>query len=305
MFLPRDLSGAGRTAWRSALAAMADAGLDHVGSADHVSFHTGWGIDGIVHATALASMEPRLDAAIGVYLLPLRHPVPVARALVTMAEALAPRAVEFGVGVGGEDRHEVEITGIDPSTRGRRCDESLAIVRLALSGERFDFAGEFYDLRNVRIAPAPPVPVRVVVGGRAPAALRRAGRHGDGWLGVWSTPERFAERVAAVEQAAADAGRATPVGGWHHGLQVWVGVGPGGKEPLARAIEGMYRLPFERFERFSPWGTPARIAEALWPYVEAGCRSFSVSAQAERWTEAIDGLGEVRRLLRREAATAP
>jgi alkanesulfonate monooxygenase SsuD/methylene tetrahydromethanopterin reductase-like flavin-dependent oxidoreductase (luciferase family) len=301
MFLPRDVQAEGPAAWRSALAAMADAGIDHVGSADHVSFHTGWGIDGLVHATALAAMEPRLDAAVGVYLLPLRHPVPVARSLVTMAEALAPRAIEFGVGVGGEDRHEVEVCGVDPATRGRRCDESLAVLRLALTGRPFDFDGEFFTLERACIAPAPPTPIAIVVGGRAPAALRRAGRHGDGWLGVWSEPDRYAARVAAVEAAAADAGRAVPDGGWQHGLQLWVGIGDDGRAPLARAMEGMYRLPYERFERFSPWGSPARIAEYLAPYLAAGCRSFSVSAQATRWPDAIDGLAEVRRLLRAEA----
>jgi alkanesulfonate monooxygenase SsuD/methylene tetrahydromethanopterin reductase-like flavin-dependent oxidoreductase (luciferase family) len=303
MFLPRDVAAAGAAAWRPVLRAMADAGLDHVGSADHVSFHTGWGVDGIVHATALAAMEPRLDAAVGVYLLPLRHPVPVARSLVTMAEALAPRRVEFGVGVGGEDRHEVEVCGVDPATRGRRCDEALAVLRLALTGERFDHDGEFFALRDVHLAPAPPVPIRVVVGGRAPAALRRAGRWGDGWLGVWSTPARYAERVAAVEAAARDAGRPAPASGWAHGLQVWVGLGPGGHDVLARAMQSLYRVPFERFERFSPSGSPAAVAEALAPYVAAGCTSFSVSACAARWGDAVDGLAEVRRLLR-EATTA-
>lgn len=297
MFLPRDVLDAGPATWRAALRAMADAGLDHVGAADHVSFHGGWGLDGLVHLAALAGMEPRLDLAVGVYLLPLRHPVPVARQLVTLSEAAAPRTIEFGVGVGGEDRHEVEVCGVDPATRGRRCDESLTVLRAALTGEPFDHDGEFFTLRAARVTPPPPSPVRIVVGGRAPAALRRAGRSGDGWLGIWSTPERYAERVATVEHHAADAGRAAPEGGWHHGLQLWVGVGDDGRAPLARAVEGLYRLPFERFERYSPWGPPAAIAEALAPYVDAGCRTFNVSAQADRWQDAVEGMAEVRRLL--------
>jgi alkanesulfonate monooxygenase SsuD/methylene tetrahydromethanopterin reductase-like flavin-dependent oxidoreductase (luciferase family) len=141
--------------------------------------------------------------------------------------------------------------------------------------------------------------VTIVVGGRAERALARAGRFGDGWLGVWSTPDRYRQRVETVEQVAADAGRRAPTGGWRHGLQLWVGVGEGerGRAPLARAIERLYRLPFERFERFSPYGTPAAIVDALAPYVAAGCTSFSISAQADDWRDAIAGVGEVRQML--------
>ena len=300
MFLPRDVLDAGPAEWRLALAAMADAGIDFVAAADHVSFHTGWGIDGIVHATALGVIEPRLDVAIGVYLLPLRHPIPVARQLVSLSQAIAPRPLEFGVGVGGEDRHEVEVCGVDPATRGRRADESLVVIRNALTGATFDHDGEFFSLRAARIAPAPPAPVTIVVGGRSERALARAGRLGDGWLGVWSTPERYGQRVEIVERVAAEAGRTTPAGGWRHGLQLWVGAGEGdrGRTPLARSIESLYRLPFERFERFSPHGTPDAITAALVPYVAAGCTSFSISAQSDDWRDAVACVGEVRRLLR-------
>ena len=300
MFLPREVLDAGPAEWRLALAAMADAGIDFVAAADHVSFHTGWGIDGIVHATALGVIEPRLDVAIGVYLLPLRHPIPVARQLVSLSQAIAPRPLEFGVGVGGEDRHEVEVCGVDPATRGRRADESLVVIRNALTGATFDHDGEFFSLRAARIAPAPPAPVTIVVGGRSERALARAGRLGDGWLGVWSTPERYGQRVEIVERVAAEAGRTAPAGGWRHGLQLWVGAGEGdsGRTPLARSIESLYRLPFERFERFSPYGTPDAIAAALVPYVAAGCTSFSISAQSDDWRDAVACVGEVRRLLR-------
>ena len=300
MFLPRDVLNAGPGEWRLALAAMADAGIDFVAAADHVSFHTGWGIDGIVHATALGVIEPRLDVAIGVYLLPLRHPIPVARQLVSLSQAIRPRPLEFGVGVGGEDRHEVEVCGVDPATRGRRADESLVVIRNALTGATFDHDGEFFSLRAARISPAPPAPVTIVVGGRSERALARAGRLGDGWLGVWSTPERYRQRVEIVERVAAEAGRTAPAGGWRHGLQLWVGAGEGdrGRTPLARSIESLYRLPFERFERFSPYGTPDAIVAALVPYVAAGCTSFSISAQADDWRDAVACVGEVRRLLR-------
>ena len=147
MFIPRAVMDEGAVVWREVLRAMADAGIDHVGASDHVSFHTGWGVDGIVQATALAAAEPRLGVNVGVYLLPLRHPVLVARQLSTFATATHGR-MEFGVGVGGEDRHEVEMCGVDPRTRGRRMDESMIIIRALLTGETLDFGGEFFTLEG-------------------------------------------------------------------------------------------------------------------------------------------------------------
>ena len=96
----------------------------------------------------------------------------------------------LGVGVGGEDRHEIEICGVDPRTRGRRTDESLAALRALLSGEATSHRGEFFQFEDARIAPAPDPPVPIVIGGRSDAAIRRAAVHGDGWLGVWCSPKR-------------------------------------------------------------------------------------------------------------------
>ena len=76
----------------------------------------GTGFDGLVQATALTLLHPTLPIYSGVYLLPLRHPVLVARQLSDISR-LAPRRLIFGVGVGDEDRREVSICGVDPATR--------------------------------------------------------------------------------------------------------------------------------------------------------------------------------------------
>jgi len=52
----------------------------------------------------------------------------------------------LGVGVGGEDRHEIEVCGVDPSTRGRRTNESIEIIRALMTGQPIDYSGEFFDL---------------------------------------------------------------------------------------------------------------------------------------------------------------
>ncbi len=88
-----------------------------------------------MQATALAMLHPALPIHTGVYLLPLRHPVLVARQLADI-DRLAPGRLVFGVGVGGEDRHEVAVCGVDPATRGLRMNECLTVVRQLLTGSR-------------------------------------------------------------------------------------------------------------------------------------------------------------------------
>ena len=150
----------------AALARAADVGVDHVCVGDHVSFFVGAGSDGLITATSLLSLQAELPVYIGLYLLPLRHPVPVARQLASIAE-LAPGRLTFGVGIGGEDRHEVEICGVDPQTRGRRMDECLQILRALSGGEPVNFDGEFFSLADALIVPAPAPRIPLMVGGRS------------------------------------------------------------------------------------------------------------------------------------------
>ena len=282
---------------RQLLARAADRGLDHVFMADHVSFHTGAGMDGLIQAAIAASLEPTLGVYVGVYLLALRHPAPVARQIATLCEA-APGRLTMGIGVGGEDRHEIEVCGVDPATRGRRTTEHLEAVRALLTGEPVDFRGEFVSLENAQIVPAPDPPVPFTVGGRADAALTRAGRLGDGWLGVWTSAERYAAAVRQVEEEAARAGR-TDVA-WRHGLQVWIGVDDDrerARARLARGMEDFYHVPYARFEKYSPYGSAEEIAEYLAAYRAAGCADFNVMAVAEDTEAAIEAVAVVRERL--------
>jgi alkanesulfonate monooxygenase SsuD/methylene tetrahydromethanopterin reductase-like flavin-dependent oxidoreductase (luciferase family) len=279
------------------LAMVADHRLDHTFVADHVSFHGGFGMDGLIQAATLLALEPTLGVQVGVYLLGLRHPVPVARQIATLCES-APGRLVLGVGVGGEDRHEVEVCGVDPSTRGRRTTESLALLRRLLTGEPVTHHGRFFDVDECVILPAPQPAVATTVGGRSEAALRRAALHGDGWLGAWVTPERYAEHRATVEAAAAEAGR-TDVA-WQHGVQVWVGVDAdrdAARGRLAAAMQAVYRIPYERFERFCPAGTIDEVADALLPFVAAGCRTYNVQCITASTEASIAAVAELKQRL--------
>ena len=279
---------------RRLLGRIADAGIDHVFTADHVSFRDGSGMDGLVTLAAIGGLEPRLDLQVGVYLLALRHPVVAARQIATLAEA-APGRLTVGVGVGGDDRHEVEVCDVDPATRGRRTDAALKIVRGLLEGQTVDGDGEFFKFRDGKIRPVPDPPVPLVVGGRSDAALERAGRFGDGWLAAWCSPRRFGEAVERVE--ATGEGRDVD---WQHGLQLWLGAGSSRAEAsrhVAAMMERFYRMSFEPFERYTPCGRAADIAEFLQPYVDAGASTLNLTpCGPDRATE-IETVAEVKRML--------
>jgi alkanesulfonate monooxygenase SsuD/methylene tetrahydromethanopterin reductase-like flavin-dependent oxidoreductase (luciferase family) len=284
-------------ALRDFVAQAEDVGIDRLCVGDHVTFKGGQGFDGLVHATALAAVSTRIAVQTAVYLLPLRHPVPVARQVASLA-ALAPGRLIFGVGLGGDDPDELRACGVDPATRGRRMNEAMPVLRSLLSGAEVTTSGEFFSLENVSIRPAPETPVPLVVGGRSDPALHRVAAHGDGWLGIWITPERYASSCTRIEEYATGYGRVGRK--WQHGMHVWCGFGESPREAraeLATTMEQLYRLPFEKFERYCPYGTPEDVAAALLPYLQAGCRSFNLIPGDADGRTTVEGALAVRGLL--------
>jgi alkanesulfonate monooxygenase SsuD/methylene tetrahydromethanopterin reductase-like flavin-dependent oxidoreductase (luciferase family) len=296
-------TGGGPERLRATLGQVADAGVDHLCVGDHVSFFVGAGSDGLITASSLLAAQTELPVYVGLYLLPLRHPVPVARQLATIAQ-LAPGRLTLGVGVGGEDPHEIEICGVDPRTRGRRMDECLQILRRLAEGTPVTFDGEFFALDDALILPAPSPSIPLVVGGRSDAAVDRAARLGDGWLGIWVSPRRYAAVREHITRVAAEAGR--DASRFEHALNVWCGFATtreAAREHLATQMQHFYQMPFEPFERYSPYGTPGDVAEFLRPYIEAGCSAFNVIPCAGDDESAIAAVGELRGLLTASAAT--
>jgi alkanesulfonate monooxygenase SsuD/methylene tetrahydromethanopterin reductase-like flavin-dependent oxidoreductase (luciferase family) len=282
---------------RATLARVAQAGIDHVCVGDHVSFFVGAGSDGLITATSILAAQAELPVYVGLYLLPLRHPVPVARQLATIAQ-LAPGRLTLGVGIGGEDRHEIEVCGVDPTTRGHRMDECLQILRELADGTPVTFDGQFFSLHDALIVPAPAPRIPLIIGGRSDAAVRRAARLGDGWLGIWVSPRRFATVRDQITRDATEAGRDPRR--FEHALNVWCGFAPkreDARDVLAAQMQAFYQMPFQPFERYSPYGTPEQVAEFLQTYVEAGCSVFNVIPCAADQETAVSAVSELRQLL--------
>ena len=274
---------------RAVVGNIVESGFDHIFMADHVSFRNGSGTDGFVEVAALSQLDPRVGVMISIYLLPLRHPLPVARQLASMAR-IAPGRMIFGVGIGGEDRHEIEICGVDPKRRGIRANESLEIIRGLLNGDAVSFSGVEFNISDAIIRPTPKKSIPMMVGGRSDAALTRAAKYSEGWIGVWCSSERFRNAINIVDAEAEEYGRSEV--DWCHGYQPWIGLDTKDSkkafESVKRGMENFYRIPFEKFERYTPSGTPTEVAEKLAPYVEAGCKVFNLKVCSQDAEEEVE-----------------
>lgn len=137
---------------------------------------------------ALAQTTTRLRFLTNVYILPLRHPIEIAKQVSTAA-VLSKNRVVLGFGAGWL-REEYENLGVPFEGRGRRMDEQIPIIQRLLAGETVKHAGEFYTFEALRLNPVPSERVPMWCGGMNRAALRRAGQFCDGWTGAGGTVEQ-------------------------------------------------------------------------------------------------------------------
>jgi probable F420-dependent oxidoreductase len=150
--------------------------------------------DPLITLGYIAGQTKNLQLATGVYVLPLRHPMIVAKLVATLDELAGGRVI-LGVGSGWL-KEEFDAIGAAWERRGKRMDEMVDILRRLWTEEKVAHHGEFYQFDEVSFEPKPArAPVPIIIGGETAPALRRAARLGDGWYGTFHTPETVAERV--------------------------------------------------------------------------------------------------------------
>jgi alkanesulfonate monooxygenase SsuD/methylene tetrahydromethanopterin reductase-like flavin-dependent oxidoreductase (luciferase family) len=154
-------------------------------------------------SAALARETQTIKFLTTVYVLPMRDPFSVAKALSTLAMVSDDRVI-LGIGVGWQ-KTEFDLTGQDYHTRGKRCDEQLDVIKKLNSGEMVEYHGEFYDFKPLMMSPGTKKPVPVFVGGDSAAAFRRAA-HNDGWLGLRYTEEQIPPLLEKINAARKEQG---------------------------------------------------------------------------------------------------
>ena len=165
--------------------------------------------DAAAYLAFVAARTERIRLGTFVYLLGIRHPFVGARAFATL-DVLSGGRCEVGVGAGWLET-EWMAAGLDPTTRGARLDEAIAVCRRLWTDGVIEHHGTFFDFDPVMFEPKP-VQARlpVVVGGESGRALRRAAELGDGWIGMFHTPESATAQVTRLRGLEAAARRETP-----------------------------------------------------------------------------------------------
>lgn len=154
---------------------------------------------------AFAAATSQIELGTGVVLAPFHDPIRLAEDFAVVDQISGGRVV-CGLGIGWRDE-EFRAFGIDVSSRVRRLTEIVEILRLAWSGDRFDFRGRHYSYDAVRVTPQPARVPPIYVGGFVDSAIRRAGRIGDGYISSRARPERVRDAFEAAAAARRESGR--------------------------------------------------------------------------------------------------
>lgn len=219
------LIGANPLDWPRIAVAAEEAGFDSVAVSDHVVYpsylsseypYTPDGTplfspdedwpDPWVAVGAMSSVTTTLRFITNVYVLPLRNPFVVAKAVGTAAY-LSRGRVGLGIGAGWM-AEEFELLEQPFAKRGRRMDEMVEVIRTLWQGGMVEHHGDFYDFAPVEMRPSPPAPVPIYVGGHSDVAFRRAASIGDGWLGVYYSVDELIAHCETLERVRDEAGTA-------------------------------------------------------------------------------------------------
>ncbi|HEX5496739.1 MAG TPA: TIGR03619 family F420-dependent LLM class oxidoreductase [Mycobacteriales bacterium] len=165
-------------------------------------------VDPLVTLAYLAGQTSAIRLGVAVLNMPFYSPALLAKQLSTLDIVSAGR-LDVGLGLGWSTE-EYAASNVPYPRRGARGEEFLGALRALWTDEVAEFHGEFYDFPAVRSDPRPvqrPHPP-ILLGGAAPAALRRAGRLADGWVSSSGADlSTIGEPMEVVRRAAADAGR--------------------------------------------------------------------------------------------------
>lgn len=246
------------------------------------------GPDAITTMSLLATNTTRLRIATGIIPVQTRTPIVLGMTAATLG-TLAPGRIALGLGV--SSRIIVGQWHGLPFTRPlAQLREAVTIIRMVLAGERVNFEGEFYRLKNFRLlTPPPSQPVPIYLGALGPRMLQLAGEIADGVLLNWIPPEAIPESIKQIEIGASRAGRS--LDGFEIACFIRVSV-TDDPEParrwLARDITGYCIVDsYARFFAASGFGTEVEAVKRAW---HAGDRAGAVAQISPRF---LDGLGVV------------
>ena len=142
-------------------------------------------VDPLVQLGAAAAVTSRIELATGIFILPLRHPLAVARSACTVQELAAGRFV-FGLGLGWLEE-EFTVLDVPFAERVTRFEESIEVLKAAWRSGEVKHEGRHFSISGVQVTKRV-TEIPLMLGGNADKALRRAVRLGDGWFSSGTPP---------------------------------------------------------------------------------------------------------------------
>jgi probable F420-dependent oxidoreductase len=251
-------------------------GYDSAWTSEHIFFYFPT-FDALTVLAAMAARTSRIQLGTAVLLLPLRPAALAAKEIASVDNISGGRLI-LGVGVGGEYPKEFDAVGVPVKERGARSEEAIRVLKMLFTQDNVSFDGRFTKLDGVTLMPKPSQAggPPIWVAGRSDAAIRRAGRLGEGYLPYLFSPERFREGMAKVREHAEKAGR--DPGAITGGIYQFICLADNyeeAKRMAAADLSRRYNQPFEKIvDRYVVMGTADECARRLADFAEAGVEHF-------------------------------
>jgi probable F420-dependent oxidoreductase len=273
--------------------------LDFIDHCESLDVDSVWLSDRIVSPTVIlepvtfmaymASRMRNMMFGTSALVLPTRNPVVLAKELATL-DFLSHGRLLLVVGLGSDESKDFEATGVRRMERGKRTDESIVLMRKLWTDQSVTFEGQFNSVKELTILPRPfqEKGPPIWIGGRSHAALRRAGRLGDGWLVSRATPQEVGQGIEAIRGYAAEAGRKVPED--HYGAFIPFYFARSPEEALNYAKPSLRFRPDISPDQYSALGTPEQVQRRLRDYINAGVTKFVMrpGGPGESWHEQIE-----------------
>jgi probable F420-dependent oxidoreductase len=156
--------------------------------------------DPVLTLTWAAAYTKKVGLGTSVLVLPMRHPLPLAKELATL-QCLSEGRLILGAGVGWLEA-EFDALGSPFRERGRRMDEGIAMMRAVWTQDPVTFRSKYISAEIIEMTMSPPPlrPIPIWFGARSEAAFRRMVRIGDGWHGSQLTPEQAAPMITRLRR---------------------------------------------------------------------------------------------------------
>ncbi len=275
---------AGRTDFADVVCEMERCGFDSLWLSEVLSTPVIDPLSGLSYAAGIVK-KLKLGTTM---LVPGRNPVRLAKELATIDRLSGGRLLLVMV-PGLTEPAESQAIAVPPKQRGAWLDEMLPLLRRLWGEDAVNHHGDLFNFEGITVRPRPvQEPLDLWLGGTAPSALRRCGRIGDGWLPSLLTPAEAAAGKAAIDAAAAEAGR--EVEAEHFGVS------------LGYARETISERQIAQVARRRPGMDPAELVpiglnglkQRLQAFIDVGFSKFVIrpSEPPSDWQAALQEMAE-------------